>query len=116
MADAATATMAPLTVVTFPAEIDMATAGAIGEQIAAAVARGVPAVIADMTATTFCDSAGITMLIRAKKQATAHGAELRLLLPCPNVLRVLKIQGVDAVLPIYHSLAEALQARGNGSH
>ena len=30
MADTATATMAPLTVVTFPAEIDMATAGAGG--------------------------------------------------------------------------------------
>src|SRR5262245_50038520 len=38
MADAATATMSPLTVMTFPAEIDMATAGAIGEQIAAALA------------------------------------------------------------------------------
>jgi anti-anti-sigma factor len=65
-------------------------------------------VIADMTATTFCDPGGITMLIRAKKQATAHGAELRLLLPGPNVLRVMTIQGVDAVLPTYHSLEEAL--------
>jgi len=113
MADTATATMAPLTVVTFPAEIDMATAGAIGEQIAASLTPGVHAVIADMTATTFCDSAGINMLIRAKKQAAAHGAELRLLLPCPNVLRVMKIQGVDAVLPIYHSLEEALASTGN---
>ena len=112
MADTATATVGPLTVVTFPAEIDMATAGAIGEQVAAALAPDVPAVIADMTATTFCDSAGITMLIRAKKQAAAHGAGLRLLLPCPNDLRVLKIQGVDAVLPIYHSLEEALAGAG----
>jgi len=108
MADTATATMGLLTMVTFAAEIDMATAGAIGEQIAAALAPGVRTVIADMTATTFCDSAGITMLIRARKQATAHGAELRLLLPCPNVLRVLKMQGVDAVLPIYRNLEEAL--------
>ena len=107
MADLATVTTAPLPVVTLPAEIDMATAPAIGEQVAAALAPGVHAVIADMTATVFCDSAGISMLIRAKKRATAHGAELRLLLPCPNVLRVLKIQGVDAVLPVYHSLDEA---------
>jgi anti-sigma B factor antagonist len=113
MADTATAAMAPLTMVTFPAEIDMATADAIGEQVAAALAPGVHAVIADMTATTFCDSAGISMLIRAKKQATAHGAELRLLLPCPNVLRVLKMQGVDTVLPIYHSLEQALAGAGN---
>ncbi len=115
MADTATTTTGPLTVVTFPAEIDMATADAIGEQVTAALAPGVRALIADMTATTFCDSAGINMLIRAKKRATAHGAELRLLLLCPNVLRVLKIQGVDAVLPIYDSLEEAWQAPGNGS-
>jgi anti-sigma B factor antagonist len=112
MTGSASGTMGALTVVAFPAEIDMATAGAIGEQVAAALAPGVHAVIADMTATTFCDSAGINMLIRAKKQATAHGAGLRLLLPCPNVLRVLKIQGVDAVLPIYHNLEEALAAAG----
>ena len=107
MTDIATVTTAPLTVVTLPAEIDMATAPAISEQVAAALAPGVHAVIADMTATTFCDSAGFSMLIRAKRRAAAHGAELRLLLPCSNVLRVLKIQGVDAVLPVYHSLEEA---------
>ena len=112
MTGPATATMGALTVVTFPAEIDMATSGAIGERVAAALALGAHAVIADMTASTFCDSAGISMLIRAKKQATARGAELRLLLPCPNVVRVLKIQGVDAVLPIYDSLEEALAAVG----
>jgi anti-sigma B factor antagonist len=112
MADTATAAIGPPTVVTFPAEIDMATAGAIGERVADALAPGVPAVIADMTATTFCDSAGITTLIRAKKQAAAHGAEIRLLLPCPRVLRVLKMQGVDAVLPIYHSLEQALAGAG----
>ena len=112
MADTATAAMAPLTVVTFPAEIDMATASAIGDEVAAALARGVHAVIADMTATTFCDSAGINMLIRAKKQATAYGAELRVLLPCRNVLRVFKMQGVDAVLPIYLNLEEALAGAG----
>ena len=65
-----------------------------------------------MTATTFCGSAGINTLIRASKRATAHGAELRLLLPGPNVLRIMKIQGVDAVLPIFFSLEEALAGQG----
>ena len=110
MAD--TATTAPLTVVTFPPEIDMANADALGEQFAAALAPGVRVVIADMTATTFCGSAGINTLIGANKRATAHGAELRLLLPCPNVLRIMKIQGVDAVLPIFFSLEEALAGPG----
>jgi len=108
MADVAPVTTAPLTVVTLPDEIDMANADAIGEEFAAALAPGVRVVIADMTATTFCGSAGINTLIRAKKRAAASGAEIRLLLPRPNVLRVLKMQGVDAVLPVYHSLEAAL--------
>ena len=37
----------------------MANADAIGEEFAAALASGVRVVIADMTATTFCGSAGI---------------------------------------------------------
>ena len=65
-----------------------------------------------MTATTFCDSMGIGMLVRAHKQATAKGTELRLLLQCPDVLRVMTIQGVETVLPIYHSLEEALAGPG----
>ena len=111
MADTAAATMGPLTVVTFAAEIDVATAGAIGEQIAAALAPGVHVVIADMTATTFCDSAGINMLIRASKRGAANGTELRLLRTCPSVLRIMRIQGVDAVIPIYQNLEEALASR-----
>src|SRR5262249_56558020 len=95
-----------------PAEIDMANADALGEQFAAALAPGVRVVIADMTATTFCSSAGLNTLIRAKKRATANGCELRLLLPSPNVLRIMKIQGVDAVLPIFFSLEEALAGTG----
>ena len=108
MADVAPVTTAPLTVVTLPDEIDMANADAIGEEFAAALAPGVRVVIAEMTATTFCGWAGITMLICAKKRAAASGAGIRLLLPRPNVLRVLKMQGVDAVLPVYHSLEAAL--------
>ncbi len=112
MADTALVATALPPVVTLPAEIDMANADAVGERFAAALAPGVRVVIADMTATTFCGSAGINTLIRANKRATAHGSELRLLLPCPNVLRIMKIQGVDAVLPIFFSLEEALAGPG----
>ena len=70
--------------------------------------------IADMTATTFCHSAGITMLIRAKKQAAAHGPNSGCCCRAPPSC-VSKMQGVDVVLPIYHSLEQALAGTGNGS-
>ena len=64
-------------VVTLPAEIDMANADRVGADLQAALAPGVTAVVADMTATTFCDSRGIHALVLAHQRATACGAELR---------------------------------------
>jgi CubicO group peptidase (beta-lactamase class C family) len=46
--------------------------------------------------------------VLARRQAVTAGTDLRLVLPCPHILRVMKIQGVDAVLPIYRNLDEAL--------
>ena len=97
-------------VVTVPAEIDMANADDLAGQLAATLAPGVPAVIADMTATRFCDSTGIAMLLRARKRAMANGTNLRVL-PSPAVLQVMHVLGVDAVLPTFHSLDEALAGK-----
>ena len=99
-------------VVSLPAEIDMANAERISGQLRAAVAAGPKVVIADMTATTFCDSMGVRVLVLAHRHAVARGTELRLLLPCPHVLRVMEVLGVDAVLPIYHSREQVLAERG----
>ena len=64
-----------------------------------------------MSATTFSDSTGIHLLMLACQKAAADGAELRLLLPCPHVLRVMSVLGADAVLPLYRSRDEALVPR-----
>jgi anti-sigma B factor antagonist len=101
-----------LAVVTLPGEIDMANVDAIGRQLAAAFTPGVRIVIADMTATTFCDNRGVSMLMRACRQVAAQGGQLRLLMPCPSVLKVMDVLGVVAVLPIYHSLEKALADAG----
>jgi anti-anti-sigma factor len=112
MVDTAPVTPARPTVVTLPAEIDLANADAITGQLIAALGTGARVVIADMTATTFCDTLGIRSLLRAWQTATARGGELRLLLPAPGVLRVMKLLGVDNVLPVYYSLEEALAGTG----
>ena len=101
-----------LVIVTLPGEIDMANVDDIGRQLTAPFLAGAGVVIADMTATTFCDSLGIGMLVKAWRQATAHGGQLRLLVPCPGVLKVMDVLGVSAVLPIYHSLEKAVADAG----
>jgi len=100
----------PAVIIALPAEVDMASAGRAGQQLGSACAPGVRTVIADMTATTFCDSSGISMLVRARKQAAATDTQLRLVVPSRTVLRVLALVGMDELLPIYPSLRQALAA------
>jgi anti-sigma B factor antagonist len=106
----------PAVVVALPAEIDMASAAWVGQQLGSAAEPGVKTVIADMTATTFCDSSGIGMLVRAHKQAAANGAEVRLVVPSPVVLRSLALASIDHLLPIYPSLSMALAAGPRPRH
>lgn len=98
-------------VITLPAEIDATNADSTREQLAAAFAPGA-LVIADMSATTYCDSTGIRALLMAHKQAAAGGTDLRLLIPVPGVLRILQVAGAGTVLPVHQSLDGALVARG----
>jgi anti-sigma B factor antagonist len=113
MADAepAAGATAGTAVVTLPAEIDMANADRVSADLQTAFGPGVTTVVADMTATTFCDSRGISALVRAYKQAAASGAELRVVVPSAHMLRVLAILGLDCQLAIYPSLPDALAAK-----
>jgi anti-sigma B factor antagonist len=95
-------------VVTLPAEIDIANADRVGEELSSAIAGGAGIVIADMTGTRFCDSSGISMLVQAHRQAAANQAELRLVVLATAVLRALKLVRMDFLLPIYPSLGAAL--------
>lgn len=64
-------------VVTLPREIDMTNACQVSQRLCAALAAGAPIVVADMTATRFCDSMGLRALVLAHEQASASSAELR---------------------------------------
>jgi len=67
-------------------------------------------VVADMTATRFCDSQSIGAVVLAHKPATASGAELRVVIPSQAVLPVMDITKVDTVLHIYPTVDRALAA------
>ena len=101
-------------VVHLPAEIDMANAQAVGGQLRSAFAPGVTVVIADMSSTGFCDSAGMRCLLLADDCARARDAQLRIALPPGQVLRILKLTGLDQLLSIYPSLAAALAGESAG--
>jgi anti-sigma B factor antagonist len=110
MALVADAQHVPAVVIALPAEIDMANADQVGQQLGAALAPGVKAAIADMTGTRFCDSSGIGVLVRAHKRAVANHTQLRLVVASTVVLAAMRVVRMDCLLPIYPSLSQALAA------
>jgi anti-sigma B factor antagonist len=97
-----------------PAEIDVSNADRVAGELFAAIKPGTRVVIVDMTLTTFWDSSGLRAIAQAHDRAQAQGAELRLVTASPGVLRVLAVTGLDAVVPVYSRLDDALAAAPGG--
>lgn len=96
-------------VVTAPAEIDVITAGQLRTVLLRAAARSPATIVVDMARTRFCDSAGLTVLVRAHRRAVTEGGELRLVLPAGGaVSRIFAITCLDRVIPVFGSLEKAL--------
>jgi anti-sigma B factor antagonist len=100
-------------IMTLPAEVDIANSEHMRDNLLSVVAQGASLVIADMTATTFCDSAAVSALVRVAQRAAASGSGLRLAAAAPAVTRVLALTGVDKLIEIYPSVAAALADPGD---
>jgi len=94
-------------VVRLPAEIDLTMADDLREALLSLLNQGARGLIADMTVTTFCDSAGITALVRAARRASANGATMRLAVTASSLLRVFTMLGVDKMIDIHPSVDAA---------
>src|ERR1700751_2935532 len=96
-------------VITLPDEIDMSNATQVRDTLVHALVAGPAVLIADAARTTFCDSATITMLLRAHHQAAATGAQLRIA-ASPELRRVLELTGADHRLHVSPTVAAAVAA------
>ena len=97
-----------VSVVTLPAEIDVTNADATREELLAVLNQGATLLVADMSKTVFCDSSGVSALVRAFSHAATSGAAIRLVVSTPAVQRVLSITGVDRLVDVYPSVAASL--------
>lgn len=101
---------AQMAVLTLPAEIDITGARRLCGEVGSALVSGATVVVADMTATTFCDSSGAHILVLAWEQAAVNGIELRIVVPSAAVRRGLALMGLNGFLPFYPNLSAALTA------
>ena len=96
-----------LAIVTTPAEIDIGNAGLLRAALQEAADTRLPLTVVDLTSTEFCDSTGLSVLVRALRQAEDDGTKLRLVLGGPAVRRILTVTGVAGLFQIFDSLEQA---------
>jgi anti-sigma B factor antagonist len=97
-----------IAVVRMPEEIDITIADEIREELLAILNQGASALVLDMTRTTFCDSSGVSALIRARHRANASDAELRVATDSPVVLRVFTLIGLTLAIDVHPDVSAAL--------
>jgi anti-sigma B factor antagonist len=81
-------------------EIDLATVGAMRDELTRAQASSVRKIVIDLAGATFIDSNGVRLLYEAAKYTRTDGNRLTLRRGSASVMRVLKIAGVGDVLSV----------------
>jgi hypothetical protein len=100
---------AQASVVRLPAEIEYANAWQAGQELAA----GAVTVVADLTPTTLCDTAGVREMLLAHP-AAVKGIELRVVVPSRLMLQF-TWTGLDRVLAVYPSVSATVAAAGQAA-
>ncbi|MEU9522788.1 STAS domain-containing protein [Streptomyces sp. NPDC048224] len=96
-------------VVTLRGEIDQDSKAVLSEALLQTEAdTKVPRVVADLSDVTFMDSVGINYFVHAQQQADGAGGWVRIAGAQQPVLRVLQLVGLDALIPCYATVDQAL--------
>jgi anti-sigma B factor antagonist len=80
-------------------EVDLATAGALWEALQRAAVPSSTLVV-DLSGTSFMDSSGLDVLLRARRHLATIGSTILLRSPHERILKLLEVSGLDRVLPV----------------
>jgi anti-sigma B factor antagonist len=96
------------TVIEAVGEVDLTTAAQLREALLAAVGTSAQSsIIVDLSKVDFIDSAGLALLVEARKRLSPEGRTLSILLsPGRQPERVLKLGRFDTIMTLAHSLSD----------
>lgn len=103
----ATTTDAGVVTVRCAGDLDLATQARLRDALLGPFRVGAAAVVADLTETTFCDSAVFSVLVESYREALAREIPYAIAAARIAVARPLAILGLDRVLPLHPGVAEA---------
>jgi len=104
------------TVLAICGELDIATTADLRDQIAVLLKDTTAPVIIDLSGVSFCDAAGLALLVGAQRRAKLHGLTLVLAAPRQNMSKLLRISGLDHAFAIFATLTAAQLGQGYAGH
>jgi anti-sigma B factor antagonist len=90
-------------------EVDMVTSLVLAQHLTRVESEVVPPapIVLDLTAVTFLDSAGLTVLVDHHQRCVELGSALQIVADHRAVLRTLELTGLDALLTVFPRVPEA---------
>ncbi len=92
-------------------ELDLATIAILKEAAGARLVAGSWLVL-DLSSLSFCDSTGLGAFVALHRQATSVGATFALAEPGKRIADLFALSGIDQVVTVYPTRADALTAKG----
>lgn len=103
-----TAREGDFTVVAVAGELDVYTAPVLEETLGDLVDGGKVTLVVDLSEVTFMDSTGLGLLIKALKWTREKNGALHVVANTDKVLKVFRVTGLDSVLSLHETRAEAV--------
>ncbi|MBO3747253.1 STAS domain-containing protein [Streptosporangiaceae bacterium NEAU-GS5] len=95
-------------VVAVEGELDLFTAPFLRDEVRDAIKQDGSTLVLDLTALSFMDSSGLSVLIEAWRLATSEGGGVALAAPQAPVARILRTTGLDRRIKVYPDVDAAI--------
>ena len=91
-------------------EVDVYTAPTFRQHLREVTTGGKPRVVVDLSEVTFLDSTGLGVLVGAMGRVREADGAMRLVVASEHILKVLRITGLDALIPVDSDVEAAVAA------
>jgi anti-anti-sigma factor len=95
-------------------DLDIGTTRAVREGLLSMLLSAARLLVIDLSGLSFCDVAGLAMLVGTQRRASARGITVRLAAPRPQMAKLLRATGLDQSFTICATVDDAVPAQGDG--
>jgi anti-sigma B factor antagonist len=89
-------------------EVDVFTAPTLDAELGRLTGEGRTDIVVDLSGVEFLDSTGLSVLVKTLKRVREAGGRLDVIVTADRVAKVFRITGLDQLIPLHASMADAL--------